>query len=235
MKRIFYITFFSLFLFSNNTLADNIKPSNIAIDISKNVDKNIYGKYSYETQVIVANGHNLKIDNVVNYNDRTYLPVRQVSEVLKCEVFYDANSKIVTIKSNDTIIEMPQFSNKAVLNGTIVNIDDKNVNVKSILIDDTTYLPLRFIADALGYNIEYNITDKVITLDKLEDIKYQDIDELLPSNIEMNKIESEYHKKVINEHSNYEIVDTGPSKEEQEKIAKQTEDAVRSMFENNKK
>ena len=121
MKKIFYITFCSLFLFSNNVLANNITPSNIAIDISKKVNKNIHGKYSYETQVIVANGYNLKIDNTINYNDRTYLPVRQVSEVLDCEIFYDTNTKIVTIKSNDTIIEMPQFSNKAVVNNNIVN------------------------------------------------------------------------------------------------------------------
>ena len=232
MKKIFYTTFCALFLFSSSVLASNIKPSDLAINLSKKVDKNIYGKYSYETQVIVANGYNLKIDNTINYNDRTYLPVRQVSEVLNCEIFYDTNTKIVTIKSGGTTIELPQFSNKAVVNGNVTTIDDKDINVKSILINGTTYLPLRFIANTLDYNVEYNVTDKVITLEKFQNANYQDIDALLPSSIEMEMIENEYHKKVIENNSNYEIVDTGPTKEEQEQIAKQTEDAIRAMFQN---
>ena len=232
MKKIFYLSILFLSLMSNNVFANNLTPSNIAIDISKKVDKSINGKYSYETQVIVANGYNLRVEDVVNYNDRTYLPVRKVSEVLNCSIQYDANTKIVTISTDDIIVEMPQFSNKAVVNGNIVNIDDNDINVKSILIDGTTYLPLRFLANTLGYNTEYNVTDKVITLEKIEDLAYLDINQVLPSDLEMEISENEYHKKVIEEHSNFTIVDTGPSKEEQDRIAKQTEEAIRNMFSN---
>ena len=232
MKKLFYLSILSLSLtlIPNYTFANNTTPSNLAIEISKKVDKNINGKYSYETQVIVANGYNLRLEDVINYNDRTYLPVRKVSEVLNCKIKYDEATKIVTITGDNVIIEMPQFSNKAVVNGSIVNIDNNNTNIKSILIGGTTYLPLRFLANTLDYNVEYNVTDKVITLDKIEDVVYHDIDELLPSKIEMEIAENEYHKKVIEEHSNFQIVETGPSKEEQDKIAKQTEDAIREIF-----
>ena len=38
------------------------------------------------------------------------------------------------------------------------------MDTKSIIKDSRTFIPIRFVAEALGLNVEYNDADKVVTL-----------------------------------------------------------------------
>lgn len=87
----------------------------------------------------------------VDNNDRTQVPVRAVSEMLGCKVDWNGENKTATIaRENGDII-------KLTLGSDIMTINDKSVQMdtSAIIKDDRTYIPVRFVAEALGLTVEW--------------------------------------------------------------------------------
>jgi len=82
---------------------------------------------------------------------RTMVPVRVISENFGAEVLWDAATQTVTIKSSDTEIKLIINSNIATVNGTEYIIDAAPV----ISNTGRTMVPIRFISEMLGRNVEY--------------------------------------------------------------------------------
>ena len=84
-------------------------------------------------------------------NDRTMLPARFVAEALGASVEWDEAAQKVTITKENTVIEITIGSNNAVVDGMEVLLDSP-----AFIENSRTYLPLRFIAENLGAEVEWN-------------------------------------------------------------------------------
>lgn len=86
----------------------------------------------------------------IDENDRTLVPVRFLSEGLDAKVYWFGDEKRVRILKNDQSIDIMIDSKTAFVNGTPVEMD-----TKAILVNNRTVVPLRFISEALGFDINY--------------------------------------------------------------------------------
>lgn len=93
---------------------------------------------------------NMNIDPVV-INGRTLIPIRSIFEALGAEVNWDSNTRRVTATRNGIKIELTIGANTAYKNGQIIATE-----VPAQIIDSRTYVPLRFITEALDFNVYWN-------------------------------------------------------------------------------
>ena len=138
---------------------------------------------SSENEKIVSNGYEIsnQFKVLVNksevtlkngtlvFNGRTYLPIRELSTFLNANIDYNAENKVSILSKNNTTIEVPQNRTKAtVIKDNIANVlnMDTDSNIQSLVLDGVTYLPLRFIAENLGYDIVYSAENKTIELNE---------------------------------------------------------------------
>jgi len=84
-------------------------------------------------------------------NGRTLVPLRVISEEMGAKVGYTHETLLVTIEKGDTKIELVIGSNVAVVNGTTVTLE-----APSMLKDGRTFVPVRFVAESLGVDVEWN-------------------------------------------------------------------------------
>lgn len=89
--------------------------------------------------------------NPVITNNRTLVPLRGVLEKLGATVDWNKETKQVIVK-NDVMEILLETDNNAVLVDGRVNFMD----TKSLLVDDRTLVPLRFLAETLGYDVKWN-------------------------------------------------------------------------------
>lgn len=95
-------------------------------------------------------------------DSRTLLPIRSIVETLGGSISWDEATKKVTIKLNGKTIEMWINNPVAKVNGTSKQIDITNKNVKPLIINGRTMLPVRFISEELGAYVEWYSTTKEI-------------------------------------------------------------------------
>lgn len=95
---------------------------------------------------------------------RTVVPIRAIVETLGGTIAWDENTKKVTIKFKDTTIELWIDNPKATVNGKLTWIDSDNHNVKPVIQNGRTMLPLRFVAESLGCSVDWNSTTETITI-----------------------------------------------------------------------
>ncbi|MGE5416967.1 MAG: stalk domain-containing protein [Acidobacteriota bacterium] len=88
---------------------------------------------------------------------RTLLPVKYVADALGADVQWDPTEKKATISMNGQTIEVWAGKNIARINGSNVVIDAQNPQVKGITVPPgRTMLPLRFIAENLGCDVQWD-------------------------------------------------------------------------------
>ena len=130
------------------------KKNKIEIPANLTLDKN---------QIVDVNGKQVELkEGAIVYEGRLYLPVRELGDALDVEVGYVAEQKIVALDNGN--IQLPVGENKGVVNGEIVPIDKENDKVGTIVLNDKTYLPVRFIAENLNASVDYNPSLKKTTI-----------------------------------------------------------------------
>jgi plastocyanin len=97
-------------------------------------------------------------------NGRTLLPIRAVAEALGAQVSWESSSKKVTITKANTTIEMWIGKSTALVNSKQTYIDSQNPKVVPEIINGRTMLPVRFVAESLGANVNWDDKNKVITI-----------------------------------------------------------------------
>jgi hypothetical protein len=98
-------------------------------------------------------------------DDRTLLPVRYVATPLGASVDWDEGEQKVTVSLDSKIIELWIGQSAAAVNGSEVPIDPNNSNVTPIVVPPgRTMLPLRFITENLGCQIEWEPLMQMITV-----------------------------------------------------------------------
>lgn len=92
-------------------------------------------------------------------NGRTFLPIRYVSETLGAVVGWDDVEKKVTVRLNDTTIELWIGKDIARVNGEEVPVDEA-----PFIHEGRTVLPLRFVGENLNMKVGWNDEEKEVTL-----------------------------------------------------------------------
>jgi hypothetical protein len=90
-------------------------------------------------------------------NGRVFVPLRSVFENLGASVVY-SNGQI-NATGNNTEIALTIGSTQATVNGSPVTID-----VAPFIVGASTYVPLRFVSQALGANVSWDEADQVVDI-----------------------------------------------------------------------
>ena len=135
-KRIALIVSAVTFMFSTSAYAKTVefiidKPTYASID-----------KYEKETNALLA--------APFIQNDRTMIPVRAVSESFGSLVSWDPNTRAVTISKDGKTVKLTIDSLTANVDGTETALD-----AAPCIVSDTTFVPVRFVSEALGYNVNF--------------------------------------------------------------------------------
>jgi len=117
------------------------------------------------SSAFTVNGETKYLDSPpVIKNNRTLLPIRAVIEAFGGTVGWDANEKKVTISLGLNTIELWIGKNTAKVNGTDTPIDSTNPKVVPEIINGRTMLPLRFVTENLGCQLQWDPNTQTITI-----------------------------------------------------------------------
>ena len=81
-------------------------------------------------------------------NDRTYVPFRALGEALGAEVVWDNDARTVTYTLGSTEVVMTIGEKTYTVNG-----EEKTMDVAPEITNDRTYVPVRFVGEALGFKV----------------------------------------------------------------------------------
>ncbi len=95
---------------------------------------------------------------------RTVVPIRAIVEALGGTIGWNGKERKVTINFKGTTIELWINNPRAKVNGETRWIDPNNHDVRPIIVNDRTMLPLRFVAESLGCKVEWDGTTRTITI-----------------------------------------------------------------------
>ena len=95
---------------------------------------------------------------------RTIVPIQALVESLGGTISWNDIERKVTINFKTVLIELQIDNPKARVNGGEKWIDPDNHDVRPTIINSRTMLPLRFIAESLGCNVDWNSNTKAITV-----------------------------------------------------------------------
>lgn len=159
------IVIFILTSFSVSVNADGEKPNGNVL------------KFQLDNKTCVVNGSMVNIDvSPTSLNGRTLIPIVYVANPLGAKVEWDGDAKKVTIVLKDTKLELWIGNPTAKVNGTDTPIDSKNSEVKPIILNARTMLPLRFVAENLGCEVEWDSATKGITISEKTGVEASDAD-----------------------------------------------------------
>ena len=98
-------------------------------------------------------------NGVRTFGGRTFVPFRPLFEALGSEVEYDLVHKTVKATKNNNLIELTIGDTLARKNGAEITME-----AAPILLNKTTYVPLRFVAESLEAEVNYDGPGGVITI-----------------------------------------------------------------------
>jgi hypothetical protein len=90
---------------------------------------------------------------------RTLVPVRYLADALGAGTNWDGSAQSVTVTDNSTTIAMVIGSTALVVNGQTQTMDQAPV-----IQNGRTYLPARWVAEALGYNVNWDAANKIVII-----------------------------------------------------------------------
>ncbi|MGE5415456.1 MAG: stalk domain-containing protein [Acidobacteriota bacterium] len=120
---------------------------------AKTVIQLYLGKMLY---YVNGNGLNMDAAPIAKWG-RTLLPIKYVGDALGATVQWDPSDKKATISLNGNTVEVWVGKNAARVNGAYKIIDEQNPEVLPVIVPPgRTLLPLRFIAENLGCDVQWD-------------------------------------------------------------------------------
>jgi len=102
------------------------------------------------------------------YSDYTFVPVRDVSEIFNINVTFNEKDRTVSLTSKEKeIIISPRMSLYAHYHGAVIKTGSQAVvetDVAYILVNNRSYVPIRFITESFGFDVDYDDTNKQIAI-----------------------------------------------------------------------
>ncbi len=112
--------------------------------------------FTLDSSTYTVNGVMKAMDvSPASINGRTMLPIRFAADPLGAQTVWDGNQNKVTVTLGDTKIELWIGSNTAKINGAATLIDPNNPDVKPLIMNSRTMLPMRFVTEKLGCTVEW--------------------------------------------------------------------------------
>ena len=98
----------------------------------------------------VVNNDVVTVEDAAPYvaNNRTYVPFRALGEALGAEVEWDNDARTVTYTLGKTEVVMTIGETTYTVNG-----EEKTMDVAPEITNDRTYVPVRFVGEALGFKV----------------------------------------------------------------------------------
>ncbi|UWV46449.1 copper amine oxidase N-terminal domain-containing protein [Acetivibrio thermocellus] len=117
---------------------------------------------------VVVNGTNINFPDAepfIDENSRTQVPVRFVGEALGADVSWDGSTKKVTITLNERKVVL-QIGNK----NYEVNGQQKQMDTVALLKESRTFVPVRFVSEALGAIVKWDANVRTVYIDMDGDV-----------------------------------------------------------------
>lgn len=92
-------------------------------------------------------------------NDRTLVPARAVFETLGGKVEWDQSNYMVTVKCDNDVIILKINNKVATVNGI-----DKTLDVPATIVQGRTMIPVRFVAEELGFVVGWIDSTRTVTI-----------------------------------------------------------------------
>src|SRR5690606_27949634 len=109
---------------------------------------------------VTFNGHPVTFDvEPVNVNDRVFVPFRAIFEKMGADVAWDEATRTVTATRGDTTVQLVIGSTTARVNGQARTLD-----AAPFIQDGRTLVPLRFVSEAFGAEVEYDAATTAISI-----------------------------------------------------------------------
>ncbi|MGV3618278.1 MAG: copper amine oxidase N-terminal domain-containing protein [Fimbriimonas sp.] len=90
---------------------------------------------------------------------RVLVPMRGVFEKMGATLEWDASSRTVTAQQGDRTIVLPVGKSEAKIGGETVALDQP-----AMVIDRRTFVPLRFLGQALGAKVDWLTADRTVDI-----------------------------------------------------------------------
>lgn len=116
---------------------------------------------------MTVNGEERNIDEQgtvpIAMDGRTLLPVRAVVEALGGTVIWDQDTRSVFIGFEDRLLSMQMGNTTA-----FINEEEYVLDVAPIAVDGRTMLPIRFVAEGLNFNVDWDGESRTVTIGRWE-------------------------------------------------------------------
>lgn len=112
-------------------------------------------------EILKINGEDVKVEKPVVINGITLVPLRVISEAFGAQITWDGNARLVTLDYSGVNI-------KLYIDKKIAFVDGNEVELLEAprIINEKTMVPLRFITENFGADVEYQSDTKLITVVK---------------------------------------------------------------------
>ena len=169
---------------------DTVKDENVKINFPTSVKKLTMDEYmnlimpKMNVVTVRVNGEDITFEDPEALpkimNNRTMLAARAFYEKIGAKVDWNGKARTVTVSKDKDKIVLTIGSNKALVNGKEVALDSA-----ATIVNDKTYIPVRFVSEAFGYKVKYdpnegmpivdifNITEKELA-DKLQELEKEE-------------------------------------------------------------
>lgn len=120
-----------------------------------------YGAYADGINIFV-NGNRLEPD-VPPFieNDRTLVPMRTIFESLGAAVVWDDETHTVFAAIGNNVISIQTGEKTA-----FVNSQPKTLDTAAKIVNDRTFVPLRFVSESLGCKVDWDASSQTVTISK---------------------------------------------------------------------
>lgn len=104
------------------------------------------------------------------HNDRVLVPVRMIFEAIEADIEWNAKTRVVTIINGEDTIKFTIDSDIAYVNKTKHKLD-----TVAKIISDRTFVPLRFIAENSGLQVDWSDKERTVYLKDKEDEEKEEV------------------------------------------------------------
>jgi len=109
---------------------------------------------------IYVDGQKIVLDqSSVMVNGSTLVPLRSLFTQMGIQVSWNQESEEIKLSNDAAVKKMVPGESSAVVNGSTVKL-----TAKSMISNNTTYIPLRFIAESFGYLVGYDKLSRSISI-----------------------------------------------------------------------